>query len=83
MNYTAQAQEAIKGIKQLNIIADAVTAKETGDMNGLAYIVGMALKTRDPIKWGLLFAVSDLLEIAWTLNTTKENKPWQTIKLTR
>jgi hypothetical protein len=64
MNYTAQAQEAIKGIKQLNIIADAVTAKETGDMNGLAYIVGMALKTRDPIKWGLLFAVSDLLEIA-------------------
>jgi hypothetical protein len=43
----------------------------------------MALKTRDPIKWGLLFAVSDLLEIAWTLNTTKENKPWQTIKLTR
>jgi len=62
MDYNAQAQNAIVGIEQLGILGDAITAKETGDMNGLAYIVGMALKTRDPIKWGLLFAVSDLLE---------------------
>jgi hypothetical protein len=62
MDYKAQAQTAIKGIKQLGILGDAITAKETGDMGGLAYMVGMALNTRDPIKWGLLFAVGDELD---------------------
>ena len=64
MNYTTQAQDALKGIKTLGILGDAITAKQTGDMGGLAYIVGMALNTRDPIKWGLLFAVGDLLDAA-------------------
>jgi hypothetical protein len=62
MNYQAQATQAIKGITELGILPDAVRAKTTGDMGGLAYIVGMALKTRDPIKWGLLFAVGDELD---------------------
>jgi len=64
MDYNTQAQAAIKGIEQLGILNDAITAHATGDMGGLAYIVGMALSTRDPIKWGLLFAVGDLLEAA-------------------
>lgn len=64
MNYQTQAQDALKGIKQLGILNDAIRAKETGDMGGFAYIVGMALNTRDPIKWGLLFAVGDLLDAA-------------------
>ena len=64
MDYKAQAQDAIKGIEQLGILGDAITAKETGDMGGLAYMVGMALNTRDPIKWGLLFAVGDALDAA-------------------
>jgi hypothetical protein len=62
MTYQAQAIQAIKSITELGILSDAITAKETGDMGGLAYIVGMALKTRDPIKWGLLFAVGDELD---------------------
>ena len=61
MDYKAQANTAVTNIKQLGILGDAVTAKNTGDLSGLAYIVGMALNTRDPIKWGLLFAVGDLL----------------------
>lgn len=64
MDYKPQAQTAIKSIKQLGILTDAITAKKTGDMSGLAYIIGMALDTRDPIKWGLIFAVGDELEAA-------------------
>lgn len=64
MDYKTQAQAALSGIKQLGILGDAIRAKETGDMGGLAYIVGMALNTRDPIKWGLLFAVGDELDAA-------------------
>jgi hypothetical protein len=61
MDFNTQAQAAIKGIEQLGILNDAVTARSTDDWCGLAYIIGMALNTRDPIKFGLLFAVGDAL----------------------
>ncbi len=63
-DYTAQAQIALQGIEQLGILSDAITAKKTGDFGGLAYMVGMALNTRAPIKWGVLFAIADALEAA-------------------
>jgi hypothetical protein len=44
------------------ILPDAVTAKTTGDWGGLAYIIGCAIGSRAPVKFGLLFAVGDLLE---------------------
>jgi len=64
MNYDTQAQTALKNIEQLGIMNDAVTAYRTGDFGGLAYIIGMGLGTRDPIKYGLIFAVGDALEVA-------------------
>jgi hypothetical protein len=64
MDYQTQAQTALKKIEQLGIMSDAVTAYKTGDFSGLAYIIGMGLETRDPIKYGLIFAVGDALEAA-------------------
>lgn len=64
MDFKAQAQDVINGITQLGILPDAITAKSTGDWGGLAYIIGMALGSRDPVKFGLIFAVGDALEAA-------------------
>jgi len=62
MDFKLQGTEAVAGIKALGIWADAVIARIGNDWSGLAYIIGMALKTRDPIKYGLLFAVADIID---------------------
>jgi hypothetical protein len=62
MDFKLQGTEAVAGIKALGIWADAITAKTTDDWSGLAYIIGMALKTRAPIKYGLMFAVADIID---------------------
>jgi hypothetical protein len=64
MDYKTQAQTALKGINDLGIMADAARAYKTGDFSGLAYIIGMGMGTREPIKYGLIFAVGDALEAA-------------------
>jgi hypothetical protein len=64
MDFKAQAQDIINAITQLGILPDAITAKSTGDWSGLAYIIGCALGSRDPVKFGVLFAVGDALDAA-------------------
>ena len=63
-DYTAQAVQALQGIKAKGVLADMVQARNDNEYQMLAYGIAMGLgtSTNEPVKFGLIFAVVDLID---------------------
>jgi hypothetical protein len=62
--FTLQAAQALDGIIAKGILSDMVQARNDNEYQMLAYGIAMGLdqSTKDPIKFGLIFAVVDLID---------------------
>lgn len=64
IDYTAQAAEALKGIIAKGVLSDMVQARNDNEYQMLAYGIAMGLgqSTKEPVKFGLIFAVVDAID---------------------
>jgi hypothetical protein len=64
IDFYPQAVKAMNGIVDKGILNDAVFARRQNNYETLAYLIRMGLNgsANDPVKFGLIFAVVELLD---------------------
>ena len=63
-DFTTEAKQALDGIIAKGVLNDMVQARNDNEYQMLAYGIAMGLNksTNDPVKFGLIFAVVDLID---------------------